>query len=152
MLINRILTLHHQRCILTQEPRFSRNTLGKNSSLLTLISTKSQHRIVASRDYVSKKVSLNLVNYEQQTVQNNNTPSIEYRNNIQHSTLETPTVTTKFIPPLYCNSNGQIPNEILLPGDTLILEHEITPASLHSYTTVNDNPSTNLEPRTSHST
>ena len=88
---------------------------------------------------------LDLLDYEQQTVQNNDTPSIKDRNNIQHSTLETPTMTTKFIPPQYCTSNGRIPNEILLPGDTLLLEHKITPASLLSYTPVNGNPSTNLE-------
>ena len=54
-------------------------------------------------------------------------------------------MTTKFIPPQSCTSNGLIPNETLFPGDTLLLEHKITPASLHSYTTVNDNPSTNLK-------
>ena len=93
----------------------------------------------------SKMFLLDMLDYEQQTVQNNNTPSRKYRNKIQYYTLETPTMTTKFIPPRYCTSNGRIPNEILLLGDTLILEHEITPASPNSYTTLNGNPSKNLK-------
>ena len=52
---------------------------------------------------------------------------------------------TNFITPQYCTSNGQIPYESLPPGDTLTLGHEINPASLHSYTTVNGNPITNLK-------
>ena len=44
----------------------------------------------------------------------------------------------KFIPPQYFASNRRISYGISLLGATLLLEHEITPVSLHSYTTFID--------------